>query len=188
MTLRPVCIFGSQQDSWQLTFKILMNMARTDSKLSAFKAQAESGGVPIRPIGGRVLLPGEYVFDVDPAVRYDVRTIRDTNNTYLQLEVKSSKGWVDVSTLMKRTKDANDNTLVYVNDWIQQYADVVELAEALAGNKLTVSYNKVPIYSTYKDGQTVPAYVTGIAYKATLSGAAAAKEVTPAPAEPADEQ
>ena len=95
-------------------------MARTDSKLSAFKAQAESGGVPIRPIGGRVLLPGEYVFDVDPAVRYDVRTIRDTNNTYLQLEVKSSKGWVDVSTLMKRTKDANDNTLVYVNDWIQQ--------------------------------------------------------------------
>lgn len=160
-------------------------MARTDSKLSAFKVQAESGGVPIRPIGGRVLLPGEYIFDADPAVRYDVRTIRNTNNTYLQLEVKSSKGWVDVSTLMKRTKDANDDTLVYVNDWIQQYADVVELAEALAGNKLTVSYNKVPIYSTYKDGQTVPAYTTGVAYKASLSTSPEieAKEVTPAPAD-----
>lgn len=148
-------------------------MAKTTSNLAEFQARAEQGAITVRPIGGRVLLPGEYNFAENPEVRYEEREIRDTKNTYLQLEIKSSKGWVDLSTLMKRTKSANEGSaLDYINDWIQQYSDVVELAGALAGHTLVVSNNKVPTYSTYKDGQTCDAYVNGVAYRASLLNAA----------------
>ena len=69
---------------------------------------------------------------------------------------------------MKRTKPEGAPSLIYVNDWIQQFADVVELAAALAGHTLVVSRDRVNTYSTYKEGQTVEPYVNGVAYKAAL--------------------
>ena len=157
-------------------------MAKTFAKITELKERAQKGLVEARPIGGRVLLPGEYVFDTNPECRYETRTIAGSDRSYLQLEVQSNHGWVDVSTLMKRTKPENAPSLVYVNDWIQQYADVVELAAALAGRTLVVSRERANTYSTYKEGQTVEPYVNGVAYKAALL------ESTPAPASTANAQ
>lgn len=142
-------------------------MAKTFAKITELRERAQKGLVEARPIGGRVLLPGEYIFNTNPECRYETRTIAGSDRTYLQLEVQSNHGWIDISTLMKRTKE-NAPSLVYVNDWIQQFADVVELAAALAGHTLSVSLNKVNTYSTYKEGQTVEPYVNGVAYKAAL--------------------
>ena len=83
---------------------------------------------------------------------------------------------------MKRTKPDGAPSLVYVNDWIQQYADVVELAAALAGRTLVVSRDRANTYSTYKEGQTVEPYINGVAYKAALL------DSTPAPAATANSQ
>ena len=159
-------------------------MAKTFAKITELRERAQKGLVEARPIGGRVLLPGEYVFDTNPECRYETRTISGSDRSYLQLEVQSNHGWVDVSTLMKRTKPEGAPSLVYVNDWIQQYADVVELAAALAGRTLVVSRDRTNTYSTYKEGQTVEPYVNGVAYKATLleSTPAPAASVTEAPA------
>ena len=96
--------------------------------------------------------------------------------------MQSNHGWVDVSTLMKRTKPEGAPSLVYVNDWIQQYADVVELAAALAGHTLVVSRDRTNTFSTYKEGQTVDPYINGVAYKAVLL------DSTPAPAASANTQ
>ena len=143
-------------------------MAKTFAKITELSERAQKGLVEARPIGGRVLLPGEYVFDANPECRYETRTIAGSDRSYLQLEVQSNRGWIDVATLMKRTKPENAPSLVYVNDWIQQYADVVELAAALAGHTLVVSRDRTNTYSTYKEGQTVDPYVNGVAYKAAL--------------------
>lgn len=143
-------------------------MAKTFAKITELRERAQRGLVEARPIGGRVLLPGEYVFDTNPECRYETRTIAGSDRSYLQLEVQSNHGWVDVATLMKRTKPEGAPSLVYVNDWIQQYSDVVELAAALAGHTLVVSRDRVNTYSTYKEGQTVEPYINGVAYKATL--------------------
>ena len=143
-------------------------MAKTFAKITELRERAQKGLVEARPIGGRILLPGEYVFDTNPECRYETRTISGSDRSYLQLEVQSNHGWVDVSTLMKRTKPEGAPSLVYVNDWIQQYADVVELAAALAGCTLVVSRDRTNTYSTYKEGQTVEPYVNGVAYKAAL--------------------
>ena len=161
-------------------------MAKTFAKITELKERAQKGLVEARPIGGRVLLPGEYVFDTNPECRYETRTIAGSDRSYLQLEVQSNHGWVDVSTLMKRTKPEGAPSLVYVNDWIQQYADVVELAAALAGRTLVVSRDRTNTYSTYKEGQTVEPYVNGVAYKAALldSTPAPAASVTEAPNTP----
>ena len=157
-------------------------MAKTFAKITELRERAQKGLVEARPIGGRVLLPGEYVFDANPECRYETRTISGSDRSYLQLEVQSNHGWVDVSTLMKRTKPENAPSLVYVNDWIQQYADVVELAAALAGRTLVVSRERANTYSTYKEGQTVEPYVNGVAYRASLL------DSTPAPAATANSQ
>ena len=158
-------------------------MAKTFAKITELKERAQKGLVEARPIGGRVLLPGEYTFDANPECRYETRTIAGSDNrSYLQLEVQSNHGWVDVATLMKRTKPEGAPSLVYVNDWIQQYADVVELAAALAGHTLVVSRDRANTYSTYKEGQTVEPYINGVAYKATLL------DSTPAPAASANTQ
>ena len=143
-------------------------MAKTFAKVTELRERVQKGLVEARPIGGRVLLPGEYVFDANPECRYETRTISGSDRSYLQLEVQSNHGWVDVSTLMKRTKPEGASALVYVNDWIQQYADIVELAAALAGRTLVVSRDRANTYSTYKEGQTVEPYINGVAYKATL--------------------
>lgn len=143
-------------------------MAKTFAKITELRERAQKGLVEARQIGGRVLLPGEYVFDTNPECRYETRTIAGSDRSYLQLEVQSNHGWVDVATLMKRTKPEGAPSLVYVNDWIQQYSDVVELAAALAGHTLVVSRDRVNTYSTYKEGQTVEPYINGVAYKATL--------------------
>ena len=167
-------------------------MAKTFAKITELRERAQKGLVEARPIGGRVLLPGEYVFDTNPECRYETRTIAGSDwnlvseagsdRSYLQLEVQSNHGWVDVSTLMKRTKPEGASSLVYVNDWIQQFADVVELAAALAGHTLVVSRDRANTYSTYKEGQTVEPYINGVAYKAALL------ESTPAPASTANAQ
>lgn len=158
-------------------------MAKTFAKITELKERAQKGLVEARPIGGRVLLPGEYVFDANPECRYETRTIAGADRSYLQLEVQSNHGWVDVSTLMKRTKPEGAPSLVYVNDWIQQYADVVELAAALAGRTLVVSRDRTNTYSTYKEGQTVEPYINGVAYKAALlDSTTAAASVTESPA------
>lgn len=143
-------------------------MAKTFAKIAELRERAQKGLVEARPIGGRVLLPGEYVFGSNPECRYETRTIAGSDRSYLQLEVQSNHGWVDVSTLMKRTKPEGAPSLVYVNDWIQQFADIVELAAALEGRTLVVSRDRVNTYSTYKEGQTVEPYVNGVAYKASL--------------------
>jgi len=141
-------------------------MSKTRSKVSEFRQAADAGVVEVRPIGGRVLLPGEYRFDADPELRYESRKVRGTENNYLQVEVKSSKGWIDLSLLMKRTKVGE--SLEYINDWIQQYSDLAELAGALAGNTLVITGTKVDTFSTYREGQQVDPYVNGSCYKAVL--------------------
>ena len=156
-------------------------MAKTFAKITELRERAQKGLVEARPIGGRVLLPGEYTFDTNPECRYETRTIAGSDRSYLQLEVQSNHGWVDVSTLMKRTKPENAPSLVYVNDWIQQFADVVELAAALAGHTLVVSRDRTNTYSTYKEGQTVDPYVNGVAYKAALLDSTPAATTTEAP-------
>lgn len=145
-------------------------MSKTRSKVSEFRQAADAGVVEVRPIGGRVLLPGEYKFDADPELRYESRKIRGTADNYLQVEIKSSKGWIDLSLLMKRTKVGE--SLEYINDWIQQYADLAELAGVLAGNTLVITGTKVDTFSTYKDGQQVDPYVNGSCYKAVLQQSA----------------
>lgn len=144
-------------------------MAKTITNVNDFVTKSKDGVISARPIGGRVLLPNTYVFDQNPEIRYEERDITGSNRSYLQVEIKSNHGWVDIAQLMKRTKSSKDSaSLEYINDWIQEYSDVAELADALAGNTLVVTRDRVDTYSTYRDGQTVPAYVNGVAYKANL--------------------
>lgn len=144
-------------------------MAKSIITAKQFASNSATGVIQARPIGGRVLLSGIYNFDADPSVRYEERQIQNSDRSYLQVEVRSDHGWVDLAQLMKRTKANKESaSLDYVNAWIQEYADVAELAMALAGNRLVVSSNKVETYSTYKEGQTVDPYVNGVAYKAEL--------------------
>lgn len=163
-------------------------MARTSTNVKDFYMKSKDGLILTRAIGGRVLLPNTYVFDQNPEIRYDEREIVGANRTYLQVEIKSNHGWIDLAQLMKRGKPSKDSaSLEYINTWIQEYSDVAELAAALAGNTLVVTRDRVDTYSTYKDGQTVPAYVNGVAYKANLIKVVptVAEHATPEVAEPA---
>lgn len=156
-------------------------MAKTSVNLTDFVTKSKDGLISARPIGGRVLLPNTYAFETNPEVRYEDREITGTDRTYLQVEIRSNRGWVDLAQLMKRTRSSKDsNSLEYINEWIQEYSDVAELAAALAGNTLVVTRDRVETYTTYQDGQTVPPRVNGVAYKANLVKATPATE---APAE-----
>ncbi len=144
-------------------------MAQACINVSGFKSLTEKGNLEVRPFGGRVLLPGKYTFAADPQVRYDECHYPKSNNTYLKVQVKSDRGWVDLSLLLRKTKVSSEsNELDYVNDWVIQYADIVELAVALAGHTLEVSQQKVDFYSIYRDGQRCNPYVNGICYKARI--------------------
>ncbi len=144
-------------------------MAITFINVSKFKSLTEKGNLEVRPIGGRILLPGKYTFATDPEVRYEECHYPKSNNTYLQVLIKSDRGWVDLGQLLKKTKVSSEsNELDYVNDWVIQYADIVELAVALAGHTLEVSRQRVNIYSIYRDGQRCNPYINGVCYKARI--------------------
>lgn len=144
-------------------------MAKSTTNVKDFQKKSKDGVIPVRPIGGRVLLPGVYNFDANPSLRYEERPITNSDRTYLQVEVKSDHGWVDLAQLMKRGKTSKYATSIdYINEWIRLYSDVSELALALAGNTLVVTTNRCDTYSIYRNGQTVPAYINGYAYKAEL--------------------
>ena len=144
-------------------------MALSSTNVSNFKSLTEKGNLEARPIGGRILPPGKYTFAADPEVKYNECNYPRSNRTYLHVEVKSNRAWVDLGLLLKKTKVSSEsNELDYVNDWVIQYADIVELAVALAGHTLEVSRQRVETYSIYRDGQRCDPYVNGWCYKARI--------------------
>ena len=118
-------------------------MARSITNVSNFKSLTEKGNLEARPIGGRILPPGKYTFAADPEVKYNECNYPRSNRTYLHVEVKSNRAWVDLGLLLK-------------------------LAVALAGHTLEVSRQRVETYSIYRDGQRCDPYVNGWCYKARI--------------------
>lgn len=106
-----------------------------------------------RVIGGGIILPGIYTFAADPTVRWETSDFNGRKFTRIEVETTSGR-YIDTGNLLKRTLDRDaDNTLVYVNPWVGEYADAWELASGLAGAELTVTSDSVVTYSNYKGGQ-----------------------------------
>ena len=142
-------------------------MARTTTNVSKLNGLS----IEFRQIGGRVLLPGTYVFGADPLCRYDERTIVGSERTYIVLEVQATDGtWVDVNSLTKRTVAAKGGKILeYINPWIMNYSNIADLAAAMANATLVVSSEVIDTYTTYKGGEVLEVPVAnGKAYKAVL--------------------
>lgn len=143
-------------------------MARTNTTVSKLNGLS----IEFRQIGGRVLLPGTYVFGADPECRIDERTIVGSERTYIILEVKANDGtWVDVNALTKRTVASKGGKILeYINEWVMNYSSIADLAVALCGGTLVVSNEYVDTYTSYKGGEVLDVpVVNGKAYKATLT-------------------
>ena len=127
-----------------------------------------------RVIGSGVVMPGVYEFDTADAVqvRYVTEQLRDQDRSYTTVEIQDKRGrWINIANLLKRKRvDQKGDALMYINQWVCEYTNVWEIAEALAGHSLIVSENREKTYSNFRGGEQLEHPVeNGIAYSATLS-------------------
>lgn len=127
-----------------------------------------------RVIGSGVVMPGEYEFEAADKVqvRYVTEALQNQDRSFTTVEIQAKDGrWVNIANLLKREKvDPKGDALMYINQWVCEYTNVWEIADALAGHTLTVSENRVKTYSNFRGGEQLEHPIeNGIAYRATLS-------------------
>lgn len=151
-------------------------MAKTEVNAADLRAT----GMEFRVIGGRILLPGIYVFNDNPLCRYDKKEINGRD--FITLEVQAENGrWIDVNSLTKR-----DEYMAYINPWVMEFGDIVELAQGLGGHEIVVTNDLRDTYTNYKNGEVFERPIkNGKAYAAqyrVATPAAPAAAETPAAA------
>lgn len=155
-------------------------MAKVVRDFDSVKESEKNGAA--RPIGGGVLIPGDYTFPENPMVRWETTTLNGRNFTNVELETTNGR-WINLGLLLRRKEDPTaDGTLTYVNPWVMSYGDIWDLAAALKGTTLTVTSQQETTYTNYKGGQLLDnpirngkAYVAEEPKKSTPKSASASK-------------